>query len=86
MYSEDSQMNLDTVIVDSRTPADDASGIPFTLEESAVLAARIDAVIRERKRIGEERRRQARQAQLRNVERARERYERTKQFFEEPVA
>jgi hypothetical protein len=79
-------MNLDTVIVDSRTPADDASGIPFTLEESAVLAARIDAVIRERKRIGEERRRQARQAQLRNVERARERYERTKQFFEEPVA
>jgi hypothetical protein len=86
MHSEDKQLNLDTVIIDSRTPAHDTSGIPFTQEECGVLAARIDAVLRERKRIGEERRRQARQAQLRNVERARERYERTKRFFEEPAA
>lgn len=85
MQLVDNQMDLDTAIVDHRTRVE-SLGIPFTPEQCEALAVRVDAVLRERKRVGEERRRYARELQLRNIERARLRYERAKQLLQEPTA
>lgn len=85
MQLVDNQMDLDTAIVDPRIPIE-VLGIPFTSEQCEALAARIDTVLRERKKVGEERRRHARELQLRNIERARLRYERAKQLLQEPTA
>ena len=84
MQLVDNQMDLDTAIVDPRTPIE-ALGIPFTPEQCEALAVRIDTVLRERKKVGEERRKHARDLQLRNIERARLRYERAKELMQEPA-
>jgi len=68
------ELTSDGVAFELGTPIAYIEGSVLTPEERNVLAERIEKVILERKRIGQERRMQARLRQLQSIERARERY------------